>query len=840
MFNRWCYDCAPPEQEPVQQGQVQHQMQQQQEEQQEEQQQDDEQEIQRPHSLPQQAEEVNEILRNIRANMNLETVKTKTRATKTYYKHQLENTRFIMWLYHNNNYRDSLLETDLVCDLDHVKEAIIFDQKFLHRIRNLPQDEQAKRKVQYIYTHQTTFVKLECLNKGGLAPKRPTVIHQNITPDIYGDYLCSKRKGSGALLKPGVYQGMRSGLTYLFTRYKKKLDTVKFDEITEILQGVKRVANEAKQAGEGNIEDGKREISFPLYEAINQWCVEDGTREAIFFRFYDENCWNLACRGDSTGRIQLSHLLWKADTLAIPFAHSKDEQTGSDRRKRVARNVYGNPFDYRSDYYSALFEYLCMFPEVLTDPSGRLFPGSEDYVTSRFSKQLSALLERHGEELAAFGYKIVDIGIRSFRKGAHTYMNNGSTSGPSGTATCIRGGHSIGGVRGLYVLHARAGDTYCGRVLSGLPQHKAEFAVSFADFTVVREGITEEELQNEQKDLDEKVKNAVYSLFGKDAVESNPNLYPILRVGLAAHLLHRDELLRAYARDSPIRSTTLFTSAAILELKRYVKIAMPWEDNGLAYATGIPPHTMILAGNEEIKAMLKDLLPAIEKFMDDRTMCGTLSENRMREIIQNEQLETRQQLDAIKNLLSQEGRAPPGDQEVIENGKFRLWNVDGVRRRIPPDWVFPLGPIMNVYVYWHHGDEVRKISPMKLFQHKDLAIFTSDKRRYKKNFEEVSQLFKMLDKEAERMGLLKDFPTRDNTIKAYYQCKGVLGISDKTPLGRKRTWVKIAWGTVIRERKRMKKQRTDAENREQVREEEEEQDTQQQQHDGTRMQMEEV
>ena len=96
----------------------------------------------------------------------------------------------------------------------------------------------------------------------------------------------------------------------------------------------------------------------------------------------------------------------------------------------------------------------------------------------------------------------------------------------------------------------------------------------------------------------------------------------------------------------------------------------------------------------------------------------------------------------------------------------------------------------------------------------------------------------MLDREVERMGLLKDFPTRDDTtIKTYYQCKGVLGISDKTPSGRKRTWVKIAWGTVIRERKRIKKQRRDAENSRGVGEEEGEQDAQQH---GTSMEMEEV
>ena len=385
-----------------------------------------------------------------------------------------------------------------------------------------------------------------------------------------------------------------------------------------------------------------------------KWCIEDGSSEAIFFRCFSSHSWNLACRGDSTGRIHLIHFSWKLDSIGIPFAHSKEEQTGSDRRKRMPRNVFGNPLDYLSDYDSALFDYLATFPEVLSDPSGRLFPGSDEFVTSRFSKQLHVLLERHKKELATFGYTPDDIGIHSWRKGAHTYMNNGSTAGPSATATCIRGGHTIGGQRDIYVLHARAGDTYCGRVLSGLPLHKAEFAVSFPDFTAVKEGISVEEMTKKQSSLDEKVKKALYDIFGKESLSSFPKLIPVFRVGLASHLHHRDALEKAYGATSPIRHTTLFTSADIRELKQYVKISFPWEDGGMAYATGIPPHTLLLAGNEEIKMLLKDLIPAIERFMDDRTMCGNLSEARMKSLVEAERSETYKRLDNIQKLLEQQ------------------------------------------------------------------------------------------------------------------------------------------------------------------------------------------
>jgi hypothetical protein len=49
----------------------------------------------------------------------------------------------------------------------------------------------------------------------------------------------------------------------------------------------------------------------------------------------------------------------------------------------------------------------------------------------------------------------------------------------------------------------------------------------------------------------------------------------------------------------------------------------------------------------------------------------------------------------------------------VRGGSHNVWNINGSFRRVPSDWGFPTGAIVNIYVYWHHGDPVRKISPMK-------------------------------------------------------------------------------------------------------------------------------
>ncbi|GFH47913.1 hypothetical protein CTEN210_04389 [Chaetoceros tenuissimus] len=753
-------------------------------------------------------------LQQIRDNMTLDTVKKKTKAETTFYKHQLENVRFIIWLYKNEKYRDVCLVPELIPDLQDKVENQNYDQKFLRRNGRLSAEELEVKKSKYNYTLASKFLREECLNVGGHKPIRQTVIHQNITPDVYGEYLCEIRKGNGSLLRPGVYAGLRSGLTYLFKRYNVKMSEETFEEISEILDGVKRYANEATQAGEGNIEDGKRELTFPLYRAIHKWCIQDGSPKMIHFRFFSECTFNLSCRGDQTGRVQNNHIYWKGDSTGIAFAHIKEDQMGRDPRKRLPRAIFGNPFDVLTDWNSAYFDYLVMFPEVLLDPHGPLFPGSDKNVTNNFSQQLETLLLAHLDELQKLGYRFDDIGIHSWRKAANTFMNNGSTAGPSGTATCIRSGHAIGGSRDVYVLQARGLDGYCGRTLSGRNINKAEFAAGFPDFTDVKEKMTEEEFEKANEDLEKKVMNALNNIFGKETLKRVPNLVPVLHVGLASHLHVRDELEKMYPSDSPIRCTTLFTSPEILDLKKYVKVTMPWEEDGLAYATGVPPHSIILAEIEALKHMLKDQPSQIEKMMDDRVMSGVLSENRMRDLISSEREELMGKIDVLTEMFKKQSCSAvqvQTDANGVNDDGYQYWVVNGIRQKVPPDWTFPNGPIVNVYKYWHHGDANHGIAPLKKFVRSDLTQFDNieGKKRYLQNFDEVKKVCTMIDQEAVKKDLLKENQTESETVDIYYACKNVLGIPERTEKNRKRNFAKLKVNTVVREWRRLKHKRSD-------------------------------
>jgi hypothetical protein len=590
-------------------------------------------------------------------------------------------------------------------------------------------------------------------------------------------------------------------------------------EVSEILAGVKRTANEAIQAGEGNIEEGVRALPFHLYLKIHKWLLRNGSKEALYCRAFSTTTWNLCCRGDNTGNILVRHLLWRADSTGVPFAHEKGNQLGQDRTKRLPRHCYANPLDWRADYMSANFDYLAVFPELLKDPNGELFPGSSDQQASTFAKYMKKILVVHEHELKEDGFSLDDIGVHSWRKGAHTFMNSGSTAGPSGAATCIRGGHTMGSIRDIYVQQEKAGDHYCGGILAGLPINRPEFAVSYPDFVAIKDGMDDAAFEVASAELNIKVTNQLYDMFGREELRSFPSIRPFLRIGLASHLHHRQELDKEYPISSPIRVTLLYTSQELQDLKSLVKISMPWEDGTHAYleATGIPPHTLLLCGQEEVKAMIERIVPSMRNEMDDRTMNGVLSETRMREIVLNNPIigEMRNDIQEVRELLIDLNDMTIGAGELpltrrqsgTRRNVYETWVVDNMFRRVPPDWQFPQGPVLNVYQYWHHGDTVQKISPLKNLEQLDVSHFKGKKKRYSKNLEEVQFLFRMLDKEARLLGVLPENPTRQDTIQSFYKAKSIWGLGDTTPTGKKRNYAKITWGTIMRIMPKEKKKR---------------------------------
>lgn len=145
----------------------------------------------------------------------------------------------------------------------------------------------------------------------------------------------------------------------------------------------------------------------------------------------------------------------------------------------------------------------------------------------------------------------------------------------------------------------------------------------------------------------------------------------------------------------------------------------------------------------------------------------------------------------------EEGRsaATPGGGTGGATYNMFLHRSDGKLRRVPPNWPFPKGSLLNVYQYWHWGDEVNHVHPIKNLQRKDLEW---SNERHLKDLEEVSFLCGKIDEEAKRKGILATNSDRVATTSIYYDCVGVLGVPRYTPQNKKRNMAKIAWSSVLK------------------------------------------
>ncbi|KAL7560043.1 hypothetical protein ACA910_000082 [Epithemia clementina (nom. ined.)] len=77
-----------------------------------------------------------------------------------------------------------------------------------------------------------------------------------------------------------------------------------------------------------------------------------------------------------------------------------------------------------------------------------LFPGRLQH--DHFKDQMDHCLIAHCDSVAALGYQPGDIGTHSIRKGSTTFLSS-LPSGPPPTATCIRGGWTMGHVKVVYM-----------------------------------------------------------------------------------------------------------------------------------------------------------------------------------------------------------------------------------------------------------------------------------------------------------------------------------------------------------------------------------------------------
>ena len=210
---------------------------------------------------------------------------------------------------------------------------------------------------------------------------------------------------------------------------------------------------------------------------------------------------------------------------------------------------------------------------------------------------------------------------------------------------------------------------------------------------------------------------------------------------------------------------------------------------------------MELAALEELKVTLGRLQPAIldgvEKLMDDRTMGGTLSETRMKNMIDESRQQFLADLDKrIPNLAQPEARNGDVESVVQRNvvSEHKIWHHNGKFRRVPPSWTFPKCGLLVAYKLWHTKDTVSGQCALKFLSFQDVNFLKDGTRR----LEEFKFLMTRLDLSAKDRGLLRNTMTALDCRNVFVAVVDALGVPTVTPKGRRRHLERTKWPTYLR------------------------------------------
>lgn len=213
-------------------------------------------------------------LADARAEMTSHGIRNATRAQKTFVKRNGENVSYILWLFDNmphflnDEFRRVLQREDGQIDYD-----AFFRKKY--RGKKTPEERKVDFRKQTLAKACKAILK-DLSQVGGIdlcicsnVPRLLSLLlawtHNSQTPtmetvdleavsnnvaDSFFEYLCARKKKGGGLMMASCYSGYRSGLTFLFKRYGRTIPADLNDEISDLMKGVKRIANKARQAGE--------------------------------------------------------------------------------------------------------------------------------------------------------------------------------------------------------------------------------------------------------------------------------------------------------------------------------------------------------------------------------------------------------------------------------------------------------------------------------------------------------------------------------------------------------------------------------------------------------------
>jgi len=212
-------------------------------------------------------------------------------------------------------------------------------------------------------------------------------------------------------------------------------------DLAHFMAGLKRTITSEKMLQGKTLDEGKRVMTFEVYEKMCEILYKGKDDEFLFAHSFLTMEWNLMTCSDKCVNMNINNVQFQDDALIFYFGKSKRNQYGLNAEKPW--HVYSYPFVPHLCPILALAKYALSHPDILQDGCP-LFPGTSQY--ERFLKIFYNVIDENEEEFKKLGVKKVDLGAHSPRKGAITLVSSGCIVSPPMPSICIRACWSMGPV----------------------------------------------------------------------------------------------------------------------------------------------------------------------------------------------------------------------------------------------------------------------------------------------------------------------------------------------------------------------------------------------------------
>ena len=588
-----------------------------------------------------------------------------------------------------------------------------------------------------------------------------------VTEDVVLQWLADFKGRGRTTPSKSVYGIAQSALGDLYRRHGMTFPVALSESINDVKKGAQRMRAQEKVEGRAPMEEGKAAIPGHLYLELAEALLKSG--EDVFCHTFAVCSWNLMCRVSNVADLRGAHLSMENDSLLISIVPHKADKEGE---RTDPKHCYANPSTPSVCVFTALSVYFSVYGAP-TSAGQLIFEGGSQQ--DRFVDAIRRALDTHERlkaELERINVTAEDIASHSFRKGARSYCQGGTTGGPSTPSILLRGGWALEGIDKKYVRYEAAGDQFIGRIVAMLNINSPDFAVLPPHFDV----------------LDDEVMQITNSCFPN----AHKSLEPVLVQCLATLTFHRNYLRRTLRETHPLFKSILFTQRIVDKLSHRVAVSFAGDKIS---ATGIPPHVFIQQQLVKVSDIVDELpgrvRSAISAEFEQRAIdSGSITRNVLQDMLEGMMGRLAESLQ-----LRHQPQAPVRQEDDRVEAGIRTWNVNGQLRRVPVDFQIDTAvPSRTLFQLYCLGDRNSGICPYRKLQSLDVV-----ETKQKKRLSDVMALMRPIESALKRQKKWYPEPTVDQVNEMWEAGEPIISIESVTKKGRRRRLNQLAWSTHLRE-----------------------------------------